>query len=59
MKGSVTNKQNILAKHTLPCGIVFIDLDVVRLHRSRDEADAGILVVLRHGVTDGTSCLGI
>jgi hypothetical protein len=41
------------------CGIKFVDFDVVRLIRSRDEADAGILVVLRHGVTDGASRLGI
>jgi hypothetical protein len=42
-------------------GIKFVDFDVVRLDRSipRDEADAGILVVLRHGVTDGTTRLGI
>jgi hypothetical protein len=41
------------------CGIEFVDFDVVRLDRTRDEANAGILVVLRHGVTDGASRLGI
>jgi hypothetical protein len=45
-------------------GIKFVDFDVVRLDgldRSipRDEADVGILVVLRHGVTDGATRLGI
>jgi hypothetical protein len=43
----------------VPCCIKFVDFDVVRLIRSRDEVDAGELAILRHGVTDGASRLGI